>query len=291
MQIALFASLVGSRVDPDLATALGRGAEARGFESIWMGEHVVELDRHADPYPYSADGELPQMVDGGMGEPLIALAFVAACTARIRLGTGVCILPQRNPVYLAKEVATLDRLSGGRLDLGVGIGWQREEFAACGAPFAKRGERADEYLELLRALWCDSPARFDGRYWQLPACRQLPAPLQRPHPPLHVAGESDAALRRAARLGQGWLGYLPVARAEERIAKLDALLCERGRARSGFDVTIVPLEQPTTLDAVKRLRDAGARRVAAIAVGLGGGELERQLDALAERLVEPSRAL
>jgi probable F420-dependent oxidoreductase len=291
MKIALFASLVGSRVEAELAAALGRGAEERGFESIWMGEHVVELERHADPYPYSADGELPRMVDGGMGEPLIALAFIAACTARIRLATGVCILPQRNPVYLAKEIATLDRLSRGRVDLGVGIGWQREEFAACGAPWEERGRRADEYLALLRALWCESPACFDGRYWQLPECRQLPAPLQKPHPPLHVAGESDAALRRAARFGQGWLGYLTVDRARERIDRLGTLLREHGRARHDLEVTIVPLEQPTTLDTIKRLRDAGAQRVAAIAVGLGRTELDRQLDALAELLVEPAREL
>src|SRR5262245_1710571 len=269
MKIALFASLVGSRVEPELAAALGRGAEQRGFDSLWMGEHVVELARHADPYPYSADGELPQMVDGGMGAPLIALAFIAACTARIRLATGVCILPQRNPVYLAKEIATLDRLSRGRVDLGVGIGWQREEFAACGAAWEERGPRTDEYLELLHALWCDSPARFDGRFWQLPECRQLPAPLQRPHPPLHIGGESDAALRRAARFGQGWLGYLKVDAARARIAKLESFLRERGRKRSEVEVTIVPLEQPTTLEMVQRLRDAGAQRVAAIAVGLG----------------------
>jgi probable F420-dependent oxidoreductase len=291
VKIALFASLVGSRVEPELAAALGRGAEERGFDSVWMGEHVVELEHHRDPYPYSSDGELPRMVDGGMAEPLVALSFLAACTRHIRLGTGVLILPQRNPVYLAKEIATLDRLSRGRVDLGVGIGWQREEFAACGAPWEERGRRADEFLDLLRVLWCDSPARFEGRFWRLPECRQLPPPVQRPHPPLHVAGESDAALRRAARRGQGWLGYLAVARAPERIAALEAQLREFGRARAGFEVTIVPLEQPTTLDAVKRLRDAGAQRVAAIAVGLGRAELERQLDALAEQLVEPAHSL
>jgi probable F420-dependent oxidoreductase len=291
MKIALFASLIGRSVDPQLAAALGRGAEQRGFESIWMGEHVVELVRYASRYPYSSDGRLPEMIDGGMGEPLIALSFLAAHTSRIRLGTGVLILPQRNPVYLAKEVATLDRLSGGRVDLGLGIGWQREEFAACGVDWSARGARTDEYLELMRALWSGAAVRFEGRTWRLPECRQLPAPLQRPHPPLHVAGESDAALERAARCGQGWLGYLALERARERIGSLERLLRERGRLRSELEVTIVPLEQPTTLETVKRLRDAGAQRVAAIAVGLGASQLERQLDALAEQLVEPARAL
>jgi probable F420-dependent oxidoreductase len=202
----------------------------------------------------------------------------------------VLILPQRNPVYLAKEIATLDRLSGGRVDLGVGIGWQREEFAACGADWPERGKRADEYLALLRALWCDDPARFSGRFWQLAECSQLPGPRQRPLP-VHVAGESDAALQRAARFGQGWLGYLPVAAVRERIAALERALAQQTRARGELEVTIVPLEQPTTLDALERLRDAGAQRVAAIAVGLGSAALERQLDELAERLVEPARTL
>jgi len=290
MKIALFASPIGPGVDPEAIARLGRAAEERGFESIWMGEHVVELARLQSVYPYSTDGQLPEMIAGGMGEPLIALSFLAAHTSRIRLGTGVLILPQRNPVYLAKEVATLDRLSRGRVDLGVGIGWQREEFAACGVDWAGRGRRADEYLELLRALWCEDPARFNGRFWQLPDCRQVPGPVQRPHPPLHVAGESDAALRRAARSGQGWLGYLPIAAARERVALLERLLAERGRERSAFEVSVVPLEQPTTLDAVKRLRDAGAQRVAAIAVGLGAA-LEAQLDALAEALVVPAASL
>jgi len=290
VKIALFASLVGPNVEPGLLAALGRGAEERGFESIWMGEHVLELTRSASRYPYSDDGQLPEMISGGMGEPLAALAFLAACTRRVRLGTGVLILPQRNPVYLAKEIATLDRLSAGRVDLGVGIGWQREEFTACGADWPGRGKRADEYLELMRELWSGDPARFSGRFWELPECRQQPGPIQNPLP-VHVAGESDAALRRAARFGQGWLGYLPVASARERIAALERELRERGRARSEFQVTIVPLEQPTTLDALERLRDAGAERVAAIAVGAGTAELERQLDALAERLVLPALGL
>jgi probable F420-dependent oxidoreductase len=289
MKIALFASLIGPAVDPERVARLGRAAEERGFESIWMGEHVVELARQDSAYPYTPDGRLPELIEGGMGEPLIALSFLAAHTTRIRLGTGVLILPQRNPVYLAKEIATLDRLSRGRVDLGVGIGWQREEFAACGVDWEARGRRADEYLEVLRALWCDDPASFQGRFWQLPDCRQVPGPVQRPHPPLHVGGESDAALRRAARYAQGWLGYLPVAAARERIARLEGLLAEGERKRGEVEVTIVPLEQPTTLDAVKRLRDAGAQRVAAIAVG--AGNLERELDALAEQLVVPARAL
>jgi probable F420-dependent oxidoreductase len=289
MKIALFASLIGPAVDPERVARLGRAAEERGFESIWMGEHVVELARQDSAYPYAPDGKLPEMIEGGMGEPLIALSFLAAHTTRIRLGTGVLILPQRNPVYLAKEIATLDRLSRGRIDLGVGIGWQREEFAACGVDWEARGRRADEYLQVLRALWCDDPARFEGRFWQLPDCRQVPGPVQRPHPPLHIGGESDAALRRAARHGQGWLGYLPVAAARERIARLERLLAEHERERSEFEVTLVPLEQPTTLDAVKRLRDAGAQRVAAIAVG--AGNLESELDALAEQLVVPTRGL
>jgi probable F420-dependent oxidoreductase len=291
MKIALFASLVGDAVEPAFAAELARGAEERGFESLWMGEHVVALERYAPRYPYTPDGRIPDLLDGGMAEPLTALAFVAACTSRIRLGTGVCVLAQRSPVYVAKEVATLDRLSGGRVDLGIGIGWQREELEACGVPWKARGRRTDEYVELMRRLWCDEVAQLDGEFWRLPPCRMRPRPQQRPHPPIHIAGESDAALARAARLGQGWLGYLEVAAARERIARLEQLLAERGRARAGLEVTVVPLGQPLELEAVKRLREAGADRVAAIAVGLDARALAPSLDALAEQVVEPARGL
>lgn len=289
MKIALFASVLGELLRPELVARVARGAEERGFASLWMGEHVVELERQASRYPYTADGRLPELLDGGMAEPFTTLAFAAACTSRIRLGTGVCVLTQRNPVYLAKEVATLDRLSNGRVDLGLGIGWQRDELAACGVAWERRGARADEYIELMRTLWAGEHARFDGEFWSLPECRQRPRPLQQPHPPLHVGGESDAALRRAARLGQGWIGYLDPQAARERIAALQREARQQGRKPAELEITIVPLSQPVALDAVKSLRDAGATQVAAIAAG--AAEPEPLLDALAEALVVPARDL
>ncbi len=291
MRIGLAGSVIGERLGPEHVAGLARGAEERGFESLWMGEHVLEIEQQASRYPYTADGELPSMIDGGMAAPLITLAYAAACTSRIRLGTGVCVLTQRSPVYLAKDVASLDRLSGGRVDLGIGIGWQREELEACGVAWPGRGRRADEYVAILLRLWSGERTSFDGEFWTLPQCVQRPRPLQRPHPPLHVGGESDAALRRAVRLGQGWLGHLSVDALPERLQLLERLLAERGRAREDIEVSVVPLEPQIDVETIERLRDLGVDRVQLLAAGLGGDDLERGLDALAERIVVPARRL
>jgi len=291
MKIGLAASMSGERLVPEYAVDLARGAEARGFDSLWVGEHVVELEHIDSAYPYTPDGELPDMIEGGMGAPFITLAFFAGCTSRIRLGTAVCILPQRSPLYLAKDVATLDRLSGGRVDLGLGVGWQREEFLACNVPWERRGPRTDEYIDVLKRLWSGRRVEFDGEFWKLPPCNQRPEPVQQPHPPLHIAGESDAALRRAARVGQGWLGYLPVDRVSDRLERLEDFLAQHGRSRDSLRITIIPLEEEVTLDKVKRLRDLGVDCVHTFAIALRPEERERQLDRLAEEIVEPARGL
>ena len=142
-----------------------------------------------------------------MVEPFATMAFLAAVTTNVRLGTGVLLVPQRNPVYTAKSVTTVDWLSNGRVDLGIGVGWLAEEFAALGVPFEHRGERCDEYLAVMRSLWTDEVSTFHGSFYDLPPARQFPKPVQQPHPPIHVGGESNAALRRAARLTEGWYGY------------------------------------------------------------------------------------
>jgi probable F420-dependent oxidoreductase len=291
LKIGLAASMVGERLTPEHLSDLARGAEVRGFESIWMGEHVVEMLRYDSRYPYTPDGRLPDLIEGGMAAPLMSLAFAAACTSTIRLGTAVCVLPQRSPLYFAKDVTTLDRLSGGRVELGIGIGWQREEFAACNVPWPARGRRADEYIEILKRLWSGQRVEFAGEFWTLPACVQQPVPSQRPHPPLHVAGESDAALRRAARLAQGWIGYLAAERVAERVARLEGFLREQGRERGSLEISIVPLEAEVDLDMIKRLGELGVDRVHTFAVGLRPDDVGRDLDRLASGIVEPARAL
>jgi alkanesulfonate monooxygenase SsuD/methylene tetrahydromethanopterin reductase-like flavin-dependent oxidoreductase (luciferase family) len=152
MQIGLFAPAVSPPGTPEYLHALATTAEERGFHSLWVAEHVVLFDEYVSRYPYAADGRIPAGGETGFLDPFDALAFLAAHTSRVRLGTGICLVPQRNPVYTAKQVTTVDWLSRGRFDFGVGIGWLAEEFRALGVPFERRAERNREYLEMMRRL-------------------------------------------------------------------------------------------------------------------------------------------
>src|SRR6266508_5815162 len=207
MHIGTFTPIITGYATPAFIAEAARTAEQAGFHSIWAPEHVLLFDEYESRYPYSADGRLRIGPEGGVLEPFNLLSFIAAATSRIRLGTGICLVPQRNPVYTAKDVATLDYLSGGRVDFGVGIGWLAEEFAALGVPWERRAQRTRAYLEVMRRLWRDPVSAYEGEFYQLPPSRQYPKPVQQPHPPIHIGGESDAALRRVADLGQGWFGF------------------------------------------------------------------------------------
>ncbi|HEV2122388.1 MAG TPA: TIGR03619 family F420-dependent LLM class oxidoreductase, partial [Chloroflexota bacterium] len=177
-----------------------------------------------------------------------ALAFLAATTERIRLGTGVTIVPQRNPVYTAKSVMSVDVLSNGRFDFGIGVGWNRAEFDATGTPWPRRGDRTDEYLGVMMALWTEDPSSYVGEFYSLAPCHLHPKPVQRPHPPIHVSGHSPAALRRAAAIGQGWYGWFSTPEDTAGIvAVLRKRLAEHGRSLDGFQITVTP---PGELDSV-----------------------------------------
>ena len=293
MKVGLMAPLGSPIATPEYLAVLGSGAEERGFASIWVPEHVVLFDDYASEYPYSADGRIPMPADVGPLEPFTALAFLASHTRTIRLGTGVCLVPQRNPVYTAKEVACVDWLSNGRVDFGVGVGWLAEEFAALGVPFERRGARTREYVEVMRRLWCDPSSEYHGEFYDLPPCRQYPKPLQQPHPPVHFGGESDAALKRAADLGQGWYGFnLEPDRARERLTRLDGLLAARGRQRSDLAISISPpWSQRVTLDQVERFHALGVAQVIVTVLSATRDELLQALDYYAATLVEPSRLL
>ncbi len=185
---------------------LARHAEALGFDSVWVADHLVVPIETASVYPFDArDTPTPARLDGLVEfyEPLVTLAYLAAATTRVRLGVSVYVLPYRNPVVTAKLVATLDALSGGRVIFGVGVGWLREEFAAVGADARQRGRVTDEYLEVCRRLWRDDVAAFAGDHYRLPAVRTGPKPAQRPWPPIWIGGNSAAARRRAVALGDG----------------------------------------------------------------------------------------
>ena len=263
MRFGIAYANVGPLIEPHAAAAFARAAEASGFESLWTVEHVVVPSDYKSPYPYSPDGRMPGTEDSPIPDPLIWLAYVAAATERIRLATGILILPQRNPVVLAKELATLDRLSGGRLVLGVGIGWLEEEFDAIGVPFGDRAARTDEYVGALRALWTEDQATFHGDYINFDNCILRPRPVQGVVP-VHVGGHSQAAARRAGRLGDG---FFPAGASHDRFAGLlDTARAEATAAGRDPDALEVSFGGngaigPNALDEVKALADLGVDRV------------------------------
>ena len=292
MKIGLFSPFSNPIATPEYLSILGPGAEERGFHALWAAEHVVLFDEYGSRYPYSEDGRIPVGGDTGFLDPFAALNFLAAGTSRIRLGTGICLVPQRNPVYTAKEVATLDWLSNGRVDFGVGVGWLAEEFEAVGAAFARRGARCREYLAVMQTLWRDATSGYSGEFYTLPGCRQYPKPVQAPHPPIWFGGESEAALRRVADLGQGWYGFnLDPESAEERIKRLEELLRERGRSLGEIEVAISPYLKPIEPSALARYREAGVDQVVVLGFAENSDALLRTLDETAERWVVPAQRL
>ena len=266
---------------PEFLAVVARHCEERGIGTLWVGEHVVTFEQYASRYPYAEDGTIPLPPGTGLLEPFTTLSFLAALTTTVRLGTAMCLLPQRNPVYTAKEVVTVDWLSGGRVDLGVGVGWLREEFEVLNVPWPRRGPRTDEYLEVLRALWSDGEAALDGEFFALPPSTMHPKPIQQPHPPIHIGGESDAALRRVARAGQGWHTMnRPPEELAGALARLDELLGEASRTRDDCLVTVSPYFLPLDADAVERYAEAGADAVTAFLLAFSPEDVEPTFDAL-----------
>ena len=199
LAFGLFSMTTGPCSYPEPAARVARAAEAAGFDSLWGGEHVVLPDPQEPPSPL-APGD--RIID-----PVVALAFLAGHTSRIRLGTGIIILPQRNPLVLAKELATLDVLSHGRLMVGIGVGYLEPEFRAVGAPFADRGRVTDEYLAAIRAIWTQPEPSYHGRFAAFERVQAHPQPVQKPTPPIVIGGHSPAAFRRAVEQGHGWYGF------------------------------------------------------------------------------------
>jgi probable F420-dependent oxidoreductase len=292
MRIGLFAPLAAPFATADYLTALGSGAEERGFHSIWLAEHVVLFHEYRSQYPYSENGRIPARPENGILDLFTSLSFLAAVTSNIRLGTGICLVPQRNPVYTAKEAANVDFLSGGRLDLGVGVGWLAEEFRAVDTPFERRGARCRSYLEVIRRLWRDDPAEYKDEFYELPPCSMNPKPIQQPHPPIHFGGESDAALARVADLGQGWYGFNRTPEeAIEGIERLRKALEARDRSLKDVQISISPYMKPIDGDDLERYRDAGVDQVIVLGMAADTESLQSSLDDLAERLVEPAKRL
>jgi probable F420-dependent oxidoreductase len=256
-----FATFLYQIAGSDIAR-VARRAEELGFESLWIPEHLVLPVEYRSRYPYASTGRMPAPPDTPLHDPFLALAYAAAVTSRIRLATGIFVVPLRNAVATAKAVASLDVLSGGRFIFGVGIGWLEEEFAAVGMSFADRARRTREYLALMNQLWTRKDPAFAGRTVHVEGVRFMPKPLQQPHPPIIFGGHTEPSLRRAAQMADGWYGI-----AENLHDTRDLIARLRGHERaqnrsSPLEITISPrLGEPLTVELVGAFAHAGVSRL------------------------------
>jgi len=268
--------------EPDGARAIATVAEEAGFESLWTVEHVVVPAEYRSKYPYDPSGRMPAPDDTPLPDPLVWLAFAAAVTSRIKLGTGIAILPQRNPLIAAKEVATVDRLSGGRVLLGVGAGWLKEEFEALGVPFERRGQRLDEHIGAMRALWAGEKASYDGELVNFRDCTMSPRPAGGTVP-IHIGGHSEAAARRAGRIGDG---FFPGTTDAEHLASVLGVM-RRAAEEAGRDPDAIEVTTggPLDADGIRRLGDLGVHRITIPPLSFDPDELRGHLTAFAEDVI------
>ena len=291
MQIGFFAIGIGPSADPELLARAARAVEQCGFYSLWTGEHVVLVSQYGSKYPYAQDGKMPlpsYKVD--FLDPFATLTFAAAHTKKIRLGTGICLVPEHNPVVLAKQVASLDKLSGGRFDFGVGIGWLAEEFAAVGVPWERRADRTREYLKAMKLLWTEDEPEFRGEFCAFPKVCSYPKPIQKPYPPIIFGGESGPALKRVGEVGDGWFGVnVSPDLTKTMIERMrnHAKAAGRDPAKLHFSVS-AGIGAPIGLDDVKLYRDAGVDQMIVGSIPRDLKTVQAEVEQLAEKIVIPA---
>jgi probable F420-dependent oxidoreductase len=259
MKFGIMYANAGPFAFPEMLTHLAQTAERTGIESIWSVEHVVIPVGYASTYPYDPSGKIPAPDQLPLPDPLIALAYAAAVTTTLKLATGILILPQRHPLYVAKEVASLDQLSHGRVLLGIGVGWLEEEFQALGIPFAERAARTAEAVRAIRSLWKDEPEPFRGKFYRWAAVESHPKPAQKPGVPIIVGGHTDMAARRAARYGDG---FFPGVAEDDKLVHLLGIMRDECQ-RIGRDPATIEITSGRTVpdrDGVNRLRELGVSR-------------------------------
>jgi probable F420-dependent oxidoreductase len=267
------------QTQPASLAAIARKAEELGFESLWIPEHIILPVQYKSPYPYSSNGRMPAPPETPLHDPMLALAFVAGITTKVKLATGIYVLPIRNPFTTAKAVASLDVLSGGRFIFGVGIGWLEEEFAAVGMNFKDRAARTREYVALMKELFAADAPVHHGKTVSIEGFKFMPKPIQKPHPPFVFGGHTEPSLKRAARLGDGWYG---IAESMDEIAGVIERLRGHERAlgrTTALELTVSPrLGEPLTVAHVRRLGDLGVSRIL-----LGAGPATRDQIAAMEQ--------
>jgi probable F420-dependent oxidoreductase len=275
----------GVTADPDWMTSFAVHAEQLGFDSLYTVAHVAVPTSYDETYPYSESGRMPLPEDCPIPDPLDLLAFLAGRTERILLGTGVVVGPHHHPLILAKRLATIDRLSGGRMLLGVGVGWMREELEATGVDFSTRGRRLDEVLAAMRAVWADEAASFHGDFFSFDAMRSEPRPVQVGGVPIHIGGHSEAAARRAGRFGDGFhpLG-LDDATLVERWDLVRATAERAGRDPDRLELCTTLYVGSVDQEAVEHAASLGVSRIVCSTASADWSRLSEELEAAAERV-------
>lgn len=271
--------------DPEMAGFVAQTAEEAGFESIWSGEHIVIPVNYKLEYGFTDSGEFPN-ADKPIPDPLVYFSYLAALTKTLRFGTGISLLPEHSPLVFAKSVATLDHMSGGRFELGVGVGWMKEEFEALGVPWEHRGKRTDEYIAGLRRLWADDQASFDGEILKFPAVRSNPKPVRK-MVPIHIGGDTQIAARRAGRLGDGFFpAVYPNRRVKEELPGLIDTMrktaAEHGRDGSKIEITSGGTR---SADGVSWFEDLGVSRLTIAVHGKTREEIRRELMTFGEQVI------
>jgi probable F420-dependent oxidoreductase len=294
MKIGFFAIGIGNLARPELITAVATNAERLNFATVWAPEHVIFLERFSSRYPYSRGQNLPITTDIPLLNPFVALTYAAAHTKRIRLATGICLVPEYNPLLLAKICATLDYLSGGRLVLGIGIGWLREEFDALGIPWERRAQRTREYVEAMRCVWGNGRS-YSAEFVNFNGALSYPKPVKGTGLPILVGGQTEAALKRAASYGNGWCGFnLTPEETAQAINRLRELLAANGRGADGFEFAVSPTADATP-DDLRRYRDAGVDELYLTPVFqrpvASEADITRLTEELARTWVEPALKL
>ena len=284
MKIGLIPVNVGVR-SAQAMIAMSQLAEGLGFESAWTFEHTIVPVEYESKYPYSPDGKMGVTPETNSVDPLIALSAVAAHTKTIRLGTGVNILSQANPLYVAKQAASLDFVSNGRFELGVGIGWLREEFQAAGTPYERRGARFDDYIQAMRKIWSGETVEHKSEFLDWSGFKSYPVPVQNPFP-IVVGGTQGKAFERTARYGNGW--FAPTGSPEQLaplLGQLDQACNDAGRSRSEIEVTAMWFPNAADLTDVERYTDMGVSRLVVPLPALGAGNPVENLKAFRENVI------
>ena len=273
MKIGVFSTFMSPNATPQMIRDFGRRAESMGLDSIWMGEHVVLFDKQTSGYPGSKDGRIPVPPGGGMLDVTATFGFLAAATSRLRLGTGVALVPQRNPIYTAKEICTLDWLSGGRIDFGIGVGWNKEEVEICGYRWEDRGARCDEFLEVIRQLWTEPVVDFRGKWVKFERLASTPTRSRS-----RTSRSSSVATRKpptAAPCSSARAGTAPIAmRPERRRTSSSSTRPSPRQGASGPQTLRSSSRRPssTPMDAMQAYGELGVHR---LVVNLGGQRPER----------------